>query len=106
MDFIMEQSEHRMRSMSQMLQSERENVRDLKEQVKGLVLERAEMADQCKAQYAQAKMHYDNFRLLETEVKSTNEVYKDNLAEIGSIVTEIAEKIGKGFSGGVNKAEK
>ena len=51
-------------------------------------------------------MHYDNFRLLETEVKSTNEVYKDNLAEIGSIVSEIAEKIGKGFSGGVNKAEK
>ena len=45
MDFIMEQSEHRMRSMSQMLQNERESVRDLKEQVKGLVLERAEMAD-------------------------------------------------------------
>lgn len=45
MDFIVEQSEHRMRSVTQMLQSERETVKELKEQVQGLVLERAEMAD-------------------------------------------------------------
>lgn len=51
-------------------------------------------------------MHYENFRLLETEVKSTNEIYKDNLAEMGFLVGEIAEKIGKGFSGGVSKADK